>query len=205
MDKKAINDEISKYWTEDSEKYDTFHAHGLIYEDEKQAWLDFLKRIIPAGTRNILDVGAGTGFLTLLLAELGYNVRSLDLSEGMQANTKRKAKESGLEDKISFVIVDAEDTKEPSDTYDVVINRHLLWTLLHPYEDIKEWLRVAKPGGAVIIIDGDWGNKSTKIKKKLEEESEKAKESGHGHKSYSEELKDQLPLYSGVRDSLALR
>lgn len=199
MDKKAINDEISRYWTEGSDDYDSHHAHGLQSEEEKQAWLDFLKKIIPSGSKKILDVGAGTGFLTLLLAELGYEVRSLDLSEGMQDKAKRKAKESGLEDKISFVIGDAEDTKEPSDAYDVVINRHLLWTLPHPYEDMKEWLRVTKPGGAVIVIDGDWANQSTELKKKIEEKKKAEGENGHGGRKYSDELKDVLPLNSGQK------
>ena len=47
MDKKAINDEISRYWTAGSDDYDSHHAHGLQSEEEKQAWLDFLKKIIP--------------------------------------------------------------------------------------------------------------------------------------------------------------
>ena len=50
----------------------------------------------------VLDVGAGTGALSLLAAEIGHRVTALDLSEGMLAVAERKAVERGLE--LEFVV-----------------------------------------------------------------------------------------------------
>lgn len=191
MEDKELKKEIAEYWNESSIDYDTHPGHGLGGDDEKEAWLKFLGEIVPGGTKTILDVGCGTGFLTVLLAELGYTIKGVDLSEGMQADAKRKVKENGFEDRVSFAIGDAENLDEESDTYDLVINRHLLWTLPHPYEAIDEWLRVTRPGGYVIVIDGDW----TLGKKKIEEEEPEEEEDDSGHKrGYSDEVKESLPL-----------
>ena len=156
MDDKKIKEEIAQYWNTRGGVYDTQPGHGLKSAEEKTEWLKFLKSVVPADAKKILDVGGGTGFLTLLLAELGYNVKSVDLSEGMQNDAKRKAIEGNLTDRIEFAIADAEKTGEPDNSFDVVVNRHLLWTLPHPSEAVDEWLRVVKPGGKVIYFDGDY-------------------------------------------------
>ena len=192
MDDKKLKEEVARYWNQGSKDYDSHDGHGLKGQDEKDLWMKFLEKIIPVGTKDILDVGCGTGFLTLLLAEQGYNVKGIDLSEGMQADAKRKVIEGGFEDRVSFEICDAEKTNEPDDRYDVVINRHLLWTLPHPYEAVDEWLRVTKPGGSVIIIDGDWYNISPNLKKENRQDDEEKRDH-----SYSEELIANLPLHSG--------
>ena len=38
----------------------------------------------------------------------------------------------------------------------MVIYRHLVWTLPHPEQAIAEWKRVLKPGGKLIILEGNW-------------------------------------------------
>src|SRR5262249_27710290 len=37
---------------------------------------------------------------------------------------------------------------------DLVITRHVLWTLPHPEAAIGEWQRVLRPGGRLTVIDG---------------------------------------------------
>lgn len=208
MDDKKIKEEIAQYWNTRGGVYDTQPGHGLKSAEEKTEWLKFLKSVVPADAKRILDVGGGTGFLTLLLAELGYNVKSIDLSEGMQNDAKRKAIEGNLTDRVEFAIADAEKTGEPDNSFDVVVNRHLLWTLPHPSEAVDEWLRVVKPGGKVIVIDGDWKKHQRDLENMTEEERElalqKQKEREEKMKEenkswYSDELKENLPLNDGTR------
>lgn len=203
MEDKQIKEEIADYWNSRGGVYDTQPGHGLKSKEEKDEWLKFLKSVMPDNCKRVLDVGGGTGFLTLLLAELGYDVKSIDLSEGMQADAKRKAIESNLTDRIEFAIGDAENTGEPDDHFDAVVNRHLLWTLPHPKEAVDEWLRVVRPGGRVIVIDGDWQKRQRELAamseeeraaeeaKRKEKEEEFKKENG---KWYSDELKENLPM-----------
>lgn len=55
---------------------------------------------------------------------------------------------------------DAENTMEADASYDVITNRHLVWTLVDPKAAFAEWHRVLKPGGKLLIIDGDFVNQS---------------------------------------------
>jgi len=51
---------------------------------------------------------------------------------------------------------DAEAPAFPEGTFDVVISRHVVWTLTDPSKAISNWKRLLKPGGRVVIIDGIW-------------------------------------------------
>lgn len=146
---------IRENWNQHAKDYDAQYLHGLKSHAEKIAWLKFLRDLIPAPQQEILDVGTGTGFLALLLAEQGHRCKGIDLSPGMLAEAISKSDAAGLS--VQFAIGDAEQlTDEESDHYDIVINRHILWTMPHPTKAIEEWVRVLKPGGRLIVIDGDW-------------------------------------------------
>lgn len=161
-----VKNKISTIWDKCGSSYDNDYAHGLKSDKEKVEWLKLLDNIIPVKQSKILDVGAGTGFLSLLLCELGHQCKGIDLSQGMLGEAKKKAAQAGFQDVI-FEIGDAENLAEPDNTYDVVINRHLVWTLPHPEKAIEEWVRVLKPGGRLIIIDGDWFHNSLANKIKI--------------------------------------
>jgi len=45
---------------------------------------------------------------------------------------------------------------EPDGSYDAIVCRHLVWTLTEPRTALTEWHRVLKPGGHLLIFDGDW-------------------------------------------------
>jgi ubiquinone/menaquinone biosynthesis C-methylase UbiE len=52
---------------------------------------------------------------------------------------------------------DVEDLRQEDDaSYDAVVARHLVWTLVNPHAAFAEWRRVLKPGGRLLLIDGDW-------------------------------------------------
>ena len=177
MKNEEIKMSIAAFWDQAGDGYDSYPRHGIMSEGEETAWMDFLNHVLPGSAGEVLDVGAGTGFLTLLLARMGYRVKSTDISEGMQNTAIRKAEQMGLTDRISFAIEDAEELRESDNQYDAVLNRHLLWTLPHPVDAVREWLRVTRPGGRVIIIDANW-----------------YQDSCDAQSSYENEVNDALPL-----------
>ena len=59
-------------------------------------WRAALLRALPERGANVFDVGAGTGALCLLAAELGYEVTALDVSEGMLSKARAKAKANAV-------------------------------------------------------------------------------------------------------------
>src|SRR5438552_1132102 len=76
-----IQTKINEMWNGAAGDYDSRPSHGI--EDPKQAaaWKDALRPLLPAPPADVLDVGTGTGIIALLLAELGYRVLGVDLSE----------------------------------------------------------------------------------------------------------------------------
>lgn len=149
-----IKQGIAAAWNLSSKNYDNQYAHGLKSENEKKQWKLFLSKMVGEEKKEILDVGTGTGFLAILLAELGHRCTGIDLSEGMMEVAKSKSESQCLD--INFDIGDAENLSYSDNTFDFVVNRHLLWTIPNPEKALNEWIRVLKPGGTLMIIDGDW-------------------------------------------------
>ena len=58
--------------------------------------------------------------------------------------------------KIPFLVGDTNEINFLSETFDVIISRHLLWTLQNPRETISNWKKLLVKGGSIIIIDGNW-------------------------------------------------
>jgi len=148
-----IKEQIREYWNRRGKDYDKSPSHI----DLPNVWKGVLSDVFKDKTR-ILDVGTGTGFLALLLAELGYDVVGIDFSRGMLEVAIQKARRSNLE--VEFKIADAESLPFDNNSFDAVICRHLLWTLPNPQKAVKEWKRVVKPKGKVVAIDGSWFGKS---------------------------------------------
>src|SRR5262245_66165156 len=98
-----VHDRIREYWDEDAHTYDETRSHAISDTLEAAAWRQALTDALPEPGSTVLDVGAGTGALSLLAAELGYRVTALDLSPGMLGRAELKAKERGLDERMTFV------------------------------------------------------------------------------------------------------
>lgn len=157
-----LRDEIKAYWSQRAETFDQSPGHEIFSEDERQAWQALILRHLGPGQleqgkpRKALDLASGTGVVSHLMDDLGYQVTGLDWSEAMLERARAKAKERGRS--IRFFLGDAEVTREPDVSFDVIITRHLVWTLVDPKACFAEWLRVLKPGGRLLIVDGDFVN-----------------------------------------------
>lgn len=145
---------IRAFWARDGAAYDAADGHGIGSAEEQTRWRALLSEL-PEGAR-VADVGAGTGFVALLLAELGHEVVAVDQSTEMLAEAQRKAQASELE--IRFEVADVEDLPLEDGSMDAVTARHVLWTLLDPQRAVDEWRRVLKPSG-VLIADFSLGQR----------------------------------------------
>lgn len=153
-DTSGMKEMIQSIWDESAERYDTQHAHGIQSEEEHAAWIALFKQFTSDTPVTALDIGCGTGEMSLLLAEMGHCVHAIDLSQSMLKKAGDKARKKGYP--ISFSCEDAESLSFDDESFDLVINRHLLWTLPDPDKALREWNRVLKPGGTIAVIDGLW-------------------------------------------------
>jgi ubiquinone/menaquinone biosynthesis C-methylase UbiE len=153
----TLRDEIKAYWSARAATFDQSPGHEIFSEEERETWHALIERHLGRGDgRRALDLASGTGVISHLMDDLGYRVTGIDWAEPMLEQARAKAAARGRA--IRFHLGDAENTLEADDSYDVIVTRHLVWTLVDPEACFREWLRVLKPGGKLLIIDGDFVN-----------------------------------------------
>jgi ubiquinone/menaquinone biosynthesis C-methylase UbiE len=155
---KNLKKEIRKRWGGRARTYDNSPGHGIHSDQEKQAWLQILSNALnqKQGLK-VLDVGTGTGALALMLSEMGHKAIGIDMSERMLKRANEKARTNRL--RATFRIGDAEDPPFEQGAFDAIVSRHVLWTLPNPENAVKAWKNLLKPGGTIIIIDGNFSRK----------------------------------------------
>lgn len=104
-----------------------------------------------SGSDAVLDMGCGTGRLTLPLAREAGSVTGLDLTPGMMDEASRKARDEGLD--IQFKQGDMAALPFPDDSFDVVV---CMLALMHvPPSDrtqvFAEVRRVLRPAGRLLV------------------------------------------------------
>ncbi len=144
----------SRYWDTVAATFDDEPDHGLRDPAVRSAWREHLQRWLPHGRRSILDAGCGTGSLAVLLAQLGYQVTGVDRSAAMLARAGDKATAAGAPTR--WLIMDAAIPGFAPQSFDAILCRHLLWALAHPARVLQQWVRLLKPGGRLILIEGYW-------------------------------------------------
>ena len=148
-----VKQNVAAHWGRRAANFDTDFGHSIGSDEERAAW-DRVFALAVGGRHGLeaLDVGCGTGFLALELAARGHHVTGIDFAPAMLALAKEKAAGAGAA--IRFEEADAENLPFAAASFDLVITRHVLWTLPHPRAAIGEWIRVLRPGGRLAVIDG---------------------------------------------------
>lgn len=170
-----VKETVQQYWDGRADSFDDDSQHGIHSDEQHEAWLSVLREWTGEPPQRVLDLGCGTGVVSLLLAELGHDVTGVDFSEEMLEQARAKAAQTELS--VEFERGDAEALTQSEDDYDLVTGRHLIWTLPSPPTAIEEWRRVVRPGGRIVLIEGHW-------------------DFDDPFDGY-EEIHDDLPLYDG--------
>jgi SAM-dependent methyltransferase len=118
-------------------------------------YADFLAPHLSSGTQ-LLDVGCGSGELSLDLAASVGRVTGVDIEAEEVESARRAAQVAGIAN-ADFEVADAYRLGVASDHYDVVFAHSVLEALDRPTAAVTEMSRVLKPGGILAVASVEYG------------------------------------------------
>lgn len=139
---------IEDFWEQQSPTYDEAVDHGLTDPAARAAWAAHLRDWLPETPSTVLDLGCGTGSMDRLLLDAGHQVVGVDLAPGMLARARATCPEG------HFVLGDASAPPVGDGRFDVLLARHLLWTLPDPPAVLARWVSTVRPEGRLVLVEG---------------------------------------------------
>jgi ubiquinone/menaquinone biosynthesis C-methylase UbiE len=141
-----------------------FNRWASVYDSPVSRWFfDHYYRKVEAhlddlNGKHLLSVGCGTGTLEIRLARTfsRASIVGIDFSEKMLARADAK---KGTLDNVRFQHSVAESLDLPDRQFDVITCIHSFHHYADQLESLREFRRVLKPGGTLLLLDGirdDW-------------------------------------------------
>jgi len=147
---------VKEHYENHLAKYYSWMSGGFTKKLEENRKFFKDHNLWPRSSGVAVDLGAGSGFQSIPLAELGYQVVAIDLSHQLLAELKENAKDLSIEiineDLLNF-------SKHSPDTVELVVCMGDTLTHLNTHQNIRKLLRrvysVLEIGGQVILTFRD--------------------------------------------------
>ncbi|OEH84999.1 hypothetical protein BHU72_07360 [Desulfuribacillus stibiiarsenatis] len=140
--------------------YDIWLEHaigGFVYTVEKELLWHALQ---PTEGQTCLDLGCGTGIISMYFAEKGLQVTGIDISQAMIDVANSKILQYPHLS-VKYQIADISLLPFDNDTFDYVIGNTVIEFVQNPKKVITEAMRVVKKGGRISIgciqKESPWG------------------------------------------------
>lgn len=115
---------------------------------------ELVKELGISNGLKVLDLGCGDGTTAVPAAQLGADVRGIDIASNLVAAGKIRADHLGLGN-ITFEEGDASNLENVKDnSFDLVVSIFGAMFAPKPFDVAKEVVRVTKPGGRIVM--GNW-------------------------------------------------
>ncbi|MDY6951680.1 MAG: class I SAM-dependent methyltransferase, partial [Thermodesulfobacteriota bacterium] len=99
-----------------------------------------------------IDIGCGLGHLEIELAKRSnFTIKGLDIDPGAKPLFEKRIREANLQDRVSFVLGDAQEMPFPDDYADVIVSRGTLIFIPDIAKCLREVDRVLKPSGVAFL------------------------------------------------------
>ena len=150
---------LVKQWDKRVTQWHTHVTSAVGFEKVRDRLIDMS---VPQPTDACVDLGAGTGFMTLALAPLVSSVLAVDISPAMAESLASRAASDGLRN-VSAKVADLREFQLPQASADLIVSSYAL----HHLRDADKralaaaavrWLR---PGGRLVIADMMFGRGSS--------------------------------------------
>lgn len=121
----------------------------------------YITRLSLPPSAQVLEVGCGTGATMRLLthrSDFSGKAFGVDQSLPFIEAARRFAQDENVGDRIDFRLGDAHGLEFAPATFDAVIAHTLISHVTEPAAVLREMARVVRPGGTVVIFDGDYAS-----------------------------------------------
>ena len=108
---------------------------------------------LPSVSR-VVEVGAGTGLVTVPMSQIGVPMTAVDLSEAMLRRLHEKATAAGFP--IPITVADGTRLPFADDAFDGLVMRHVLHLIVAWRDALEEVVRVLRPGGTFLVSITDY-------------------------------------------------
>lgn len=173
-----IQERIENYWSQSAENFSE-EIRKELQGSAKNAWLELIQSNTALGVSlKVLDIGTGPGFFAILLSLLGHRVTAIDCTESMLEEARNNTEKAGFQ--VEFAKMDCHQLVYPDESFNLIICRNLVWTLRDPEGAYREWHRVLKPLGRLLVFDANWHLRlfDAEIQRQYEEDRKRAREMG---------------------------
>jgi len=164
--------------TPDSTKYETRLDHdpngigkfylgreiAYVMTHEGAGWLDRRERdkeenpqklVKALGLKKdevVVDLGAGSGYYSLMMAPMVAKVIAVDIQPEMLAIIDRKAKGSKISN-IELLLAKEQDPGLKSSSVDTILLVDVYHELAYPREVTRKMIEALKPGGRIVLVE----------------------------------------------------
>ena len=133
---------------------------------------EYLEAIDLAATQSILALGCGTGAEVrevLRRPDFRGRVTAIDISADLVERGKGLAEREGFAGRIEWLVGDAQELRLSDGAFDLVLAHTLVSHVPDPKRVVQEAARVVRPGGAVVIFDGDYATMTFGVDREMDE------------------------------------
>lgn len=146
---------VQQFFNSIALKYDFVNTVISLGRDHYWRKFTAAKAEIPPGGKT-LDICCGTGLLTMELAKksgIDGDTIGLDFSESMLAIAQQRYHNSGMRNKVTFIVANADKIPFPEQFFDCVVIAYGLRNIPNYIQAISEIKRVLKPGGRFVSLE----------------------------------------------------
>ena len=129
--------------------------HRLSWNIDKGWRRKAIRQLAPFKPQTLLDIATGTGDFAILAAEMLHPQKLVgaDISEGMMEIGRKKVREKGLQDIISFAKEDCLHLSYQDETFDAVTAAFGIRNFADLDSGLREMQRVLRKGGHLSIVE----------------------------------------------------
>jgi ubiquinone/menaquinone biosynthesis C-methylase UbiE len=133
---------------------------------------EYLEAIDLAAAQSILALGCGTGVEVrevLRRPDFRGRVTAIDISTDLVDRGKGLAEQAGVAGRIEWLVGDAQELRLSDGAFDLVLAHTLVSHVPDPKRVVEQAARVVRPGGTIVIFDGDYATMTFGVDREMDE------------------------------------